>query len=333
MSAPLPPLGLFNQMWALAGVSDRTAVAAGLEHIRLADALDFASVWIGEHHVPPGGEGSFHGRVPASEIFLAHAAALTKRITLGTGVKILATSSALRCAEEMMTLHLLAPGRFEFGLGMGPTRPGDPESRAEKAARYRARLDAILGHLAGEPATSLQGCPELARRLWVAARDEPTIRFAAGRGLNLVVGQAEIARRQAAYVRQYRAAGGTGEVRGARLAFVAETAAEARAQCREATEIYFAALGNKGYHAEAVAAGLLPPEAGTPEEKRRQLDFLAGTPDEVAQALNAYAAEVRIDRLDVMAEIPGLPADATRRSLALIAAEVRPRLGGVATGP
>lgn len=319
-------VGIFNQMWAEAGVPDREAVTTALDDIRVAEAHGFASVWIGEHHVTPGQPGSFHGRVPAPEVFLAHVAGITRRIAVGTGVKVLSTNSARRSAEEMAMLHLLAPGRVEFGLGQGTTLPGATEDRREKAARFRALLAEIIATLRGDAPFSLAPCPELLGRIWVAARDTPTVAFAAEQGLNFVIGQAEIGIRQADHVRAYRAAGGRGEVRGARIAFVAETEADAARDCADATEIYFAALGYKNYHAQAVADGLLPPTAPTPADRRRQLDFFAGTPDQVAAALNAHIELTGVDRLDIMPQLPGMTAPAVRRSLALFAAEVRPRL-------
>ena len=209
----MPAIGVFNQMWALVGVPDAEAIATALDLIRHAEAEGFASVWIGEHHLPPGAPGSFYGRVPAAEIFLAHVAAATRRIAVGTGVKILSTSTPRRSAEEMAMLHLLAPSRVEFGLGQGPTLPGAAETRAEKAARFRALLSEIVATLRGQMPSSLAPCPEILDRVWVAARDEPSIAFAAEHGLGLVVGQAEIGVRQADYVRRYRAGGGRAEVR------------------------------------------------------------------------------------------------------------------------
>lgn len=322
----MQPIGIFNQMWAEAGVSDTEAIASAIAIIRAAEGHGFASVWIGEHHVLPGGPGSFHGRVPATEVFLGYLAAMTTRIAVGTGVKVLSTNSGRRSAEEMAMLHLLAPGRVEFGLGQGTTLPGATESRAEKAARFRALLAEIMATLKGERPFSLAPCLEVLDKIWVAARDEPTIAFAAGHGLHFVVGQAEIGVRQAEFVRRYRAEGGRGEVRGARIVFVAETRAEAEAACAEATETYFKALGYKGYHAQAVADGLLPPTAPTAAERRRQLDFFAGTPDDVAAALNEHIAMTGIDRLDIMPHLPGMAVPDICRSLALFAAEVRPRL-------
>ena len=305
---------------------DREVLTTAIGIIRHAEAHGFASVWIGEHHVLPGAPGTFHGRVPAVEVFLAHVAAVTSRIAVGAGVKILSTNSARRSAEEMAMLSLLAPGRVEFGLGQGLTLPGATESREEKATHYRALLAEILATFRGELPFSLAPCPEVAAKIWVAARDAPTLAFAAEQGLNLVIGQAEIGVRQAEYVRRYRASGGRGEVRGARIAFVAETRTQAEAECAEATEIYFRALAYRNYHAQAVADGLLPPTAPTPAERRRQLDFHAGTPEDVAEALNAHIAMTGIDRLDIMPQLPGMAAAAVRRSLALFETEVRPRL-------
>lgn len=325
-----PAIGIFNQMWAATGMSDYATFHTALADIRHAEAEDFTSVWIGEHHLPPGSEGSFHGRVPAAEVFLGYVAGMTTRIAVGTGVKILATNSARRSVEEMCTLHLLAPGRVEFGLGMGPTLPGSSESREEKASRYRALLADIIDLLSNardaDGVLSLSACPDLIGQIWMAARDDPTLGFAAERGLNLVMGQAEPSARQAEYIRRFRTLGGRGVARGVRLAFVAETRAEAEAECAVATEIYFSAFGNKGYHAQAVADGLLPSTAPTPAERRRQLDFFVGTPDDVVAMLNAHVEETGVERLDVMPQLPGLSPAAVRRSLTLINAEVRPRL-------
>ena len=323
------PLGSFNQMWGRSGVSDATILHTAVEEMVLAESLGFSSIWVGEHHLPPSA-GAFYGRVPAAEVFLGHLSGRLGRIGLGTGVKLFATD-ARRAAEEMMTLNLLAPGRVEFGIGQGPTLPDSTETRAEKSARFRRQMTELLDHLhgrvqPGEKPLSLTPVPDLAKAIWVAARDEASIDFTAEQGLHFVVGQAENGIAQSRLVQRYRAAGGRGEARGVRLVFVTETRAEAEAECAEATELYFGLLGYKGYHADAIKAGLLPETADSPAEKRRQVDFLAGTPDEVAEALNAHIDLLGLDRLDVMPQLPGIRTEAVARSLRLIAQEVRPRL-------
>ena len=321
-------LGIFNQMWAATGVSDADAMRNAIAEICLADELGFSSVWIGEHHTVR--EGAYYGRVPVVEMFLAHLAALTSQIVLGTGVKVLPSTSALRAAEEMSMLDLLAGGRTEFGLGLGAAVPGS-KPQPEKAAEFRALLADVLRLLQGDRSTGLPAlspcpAPGLHSRIWVAARDTATVAFAAEHGLNYVVGQAEIAPRQARLTKAYRSAGGRARVRGSRVVFVAESRAEAERESEVAARMYFGQMQGRNYHKEAVDSGDLPPNAGTLAEMRRQVSFHVGTPDDVVAVLNDYADGLQLDRLDVMVQLPGMPSEAVRRSLALIQRHVRPRL-------
>lgn len=320
------PMGIMNQMWAANDVSDRDAIRVALDEITHADAAGFDSVWIGEHHhVRP--DNPFYGRIPASEIFLAHIAARTRRIKVGTGIRVLATTSAQRTAEEMSLLHLLTEGRVEFGVGLGANQLVE-EDRATKAARFRALLDEVLGILSGEigPAISPRPDPSIRSNIFAAARDEASIEHLALRGVNLVVGQAEMPHVQAPYVARYRAAGGKGLTRGVRLVFVAPTRAEAIEKSRAAAELYCRLLLGKGYHKEAVASGAAPAEIASDEEKRRLVSFIVGSPDDVVAGLDAYVETTGVERLDVMVQIPGLATEDVRRSMTLVQEEVRPRL-------
>jgi alkanesulfonate monooxygenase SsuD/methylene tetrahydromethanopterin reductase-like flavin-dependent oxidoreductase (luciferase family) len=319
-------MGIMNQMWAANDVSDRDAIRTALDEIGHADELGFNSIWIGEHHhVRP--ENPFYGRVPASEIFLAHIAARTKQIIVGTGVRVLSTTSAQRTAEEMSLLHLLTEGRVEFGVGLGANQIVE-EDRATKAARFRALLDELLGILAGEigPAIAPRPDPSIRHNIWAAARDEGSIDHLALRGVNLVIGQAEMPHVQAPYVARYREAGGKGRTRGVRLVFVAPTRQEAIERSAAAAESYFRLMLGKGYHQQAVASGMAPSVVQTDEERRRLASFVIGSPEDVAAELNAYVETTGIDQLDIMAQIPGLATDDVRRSMTLVQNEVRPRL-------
>ena len=134
-AAPRPALGLLNQMWAEATLSDREVLRTALDEIRFADQTGYDSVWIGEHHlVRP--TMRFYGRVPATEMFLSHIAATTSRITVGTGVKLLTMTSALRAAEDISLLHLLTDGRI--------VRPLAAEASRQVHQRLR-RIAAAIG--------------------------------------------------------------------------------------------------------------------------------------------------------------------------------------------
>lgn len=227
MPTKRPAMGLMDQGWAASDVSDATLYEEVLSTIRLADDLGFDTAWIGERHHRREG-AVFWGRLAATEMVLAYAAAQTRRVNdLGTGVRVLATTSAMRTAEEMNTLALLSGGRVDFGIGLGSNQPGALQGAA-KAAQFRGLLDDLLNALTDSPATGLPPIAptspvDIVSRLFVACRDEATIEHVAARGLNFVMGQAELPSVQAGYVRRYRAAGGRGQARGVRLVFIAPT--------------------------------------------------------------------------------------------------------------
>jgi|GEM_PF-1511607 len=324
-----PRFGLMDQGWADQQTSDAEAIAQSLATVRLADELGFDSSWIGEHHhVRP--DTPFYGRVPASEVFLAYAAAQTKRITLGTGVRILSTTPALRTAEEMSLLTLLSGGRTEFGIGLGSGQHG-LLSGEEKAALFRKLLTELLAILDNDPSTGLPPLSPrppagLSSRLWAAARDPVTIDLLVEKGVNLVVGQAEVGQSQAEFVRHYQAGGGTGRSRGVRLVFVAETHQEAIERSRAAVDLYFKLMANNGYRLNAVAKGYLPAEIKTREDMLLHINFICGTPAEVAAELNRYIATTGVDQLDFMVKVPLLELADVHRSMRLLQAEVIPLL-------
>lgn len=322
-------LGLMDQGWAAQETSDAEAMRLTLETLCLADDLGFDSSWVGEHHnVRP--DAPFYGRIPASEIFLAYAAAQTKRIRVGTGVKILSTTSPQRTAEEMSLLSLLSGARAEFGIGLGANQIV-MMSREEKARDFRERFRALFGILRNEPEYAPQQLSpkptvDLTQRIWAAARDEPTLEFLAGLGANLVVGQAEPGPSQAQYTKHYRAAGGKGHIRGVRLVFVAPTMEAAMEESREAADLYYKLMSNGGYVKEAIEKGLIPAIAPTREDMLDRVSFIVGTPDIVARQLNDYIALTGVDQVDAMVQIPRLAPRAIHRSMRLLQEEVRPQL-------
>lgn len=324
-----PPMGLMDQGWAAGDVSDAALYREVLSTIRLADELGFDTAWIGEHHHRREG-AVFWGRLAATEMVLAHAAAQTTRINLGTGVRVLATTSAMRTAEEMNTLSLLSGGRVDFGVGLGSNQPGALQGAA-KAAQFRGLLDDLLCALTDDPATGLPPIVptspvDIVSRLFVACRDEATIEHVAARGLNFVMGQAELPSVQAAYVKRFRAAGATGQARGVRLVFIAPTHAEALARSRRAADIYWGQMSKGPYFREALAKGIVSETPSSEEERLRWINVVAGSPDEVTEALNEYLAETGVDRLDVMMRIAGMDLEDVHLGMRLMREEVAPRL-------
>ena len=81
--------------------------------VELLDRFGYDEAWFGEHH-SAGSE-----IIASPEIFIAHCAARTSRIKLGTGVVSAAYHHPLWVAERAVLLDHLTRGRFMLGLGPG----------------------------------------------------------------------------------------------------------------------------------------------------------------------------------------------------------------------
>ena len=88
-----------------------------LQLIEYTESLGFDEFWVGEHH--SGGWET----IPAPDIFLAAAAARTKRIRLGTAVINLPYHHPFHVAERMAFLDHLTYGRLMLGCGPGVLGP------------------------------------------------------------------------------------------------------------------------------------------------------------------------------------------------------------------
>ncbi|WP_258115990.1 LLM class flavin-dependent oxidoreductase [Klebsiella quasipneumoniae] len=107
-------LGFFTRLLDQGSAQTRYRLAA--EQIRHAERVGFDSAWIAQHH--------FHeqeGGLPSPLVFLAHVAAQTDRIRLGTAIITLPMENPLRVAEDAAVLDLLTDGRLEVGFGSGGT--------------------------------------------------------------------------------------------------------------------------------------------------------------------------------------------------------------------
>jgi probable F420-dependent oxidoreductase len=107
---------------------------------RAAEAAELESVWTGEHVVLPDPQAPpspAHPRTPFLDpsVALAHIAANTERIRLGTGIIILPQRNPVELAKELASVDVVSNGRLIFGLGAGYL---EPEFRA-LGANYQER--------------------------------------------------------------------------------------------------------------------------------------------------------------------------------------------------
>jgi luciferase family oxidoreductase group 1 len=95
--------------------SDATqALATSVELATLAERLGYARIWYAEHHNTAGLASA------APEIMIAHIAAQTERIRLGSGGVMLPNHAPLKIIESFKLLEALYPGRIDLGLGRAP---------------------------------------------------------------------------------------------------------------------------------------------------------------------------------------------------------------------
>jgi len=114
-SSPQRPLrsGVFIAPFHPADESPTEQIHRDLELVKQLDAQGYDEAWIGEHH--SGG----YEIIPSPELFIAHAAAITQRIRLGTGVVSLPYHNPLMLADRIMQLDHQTRGRVMLGCGPG----------------------------------------------------------------------------------------------------------------------------------------------------------------------------------------------------------------------
>ena len=162
-------IGFFTRLLDDTTAQQRYRLAT--EQIQHAERTGFDSAWIAQHH--------FHekeGGLPSPLLFLAHIAAHTRTIRLGTGIITLAMENALRVAEDAAVLDLLSNGRLEIGLGSGGTATSflpfgmRIDQRAEVFADHLHQLlSAWRGDTLAHPDNHLYpAAPTLAQRVWIA---------------------------------------------------------------------------------------------------------------------------------------------------------------------
>ncbi|MDE0496136.1 MAG: LLM class flavin-dependent oxidoreductase [Acidimicrobiaceae bacterium] len=115
MSAAQPvPLSVLDLATVSEGGTSAQALADTTELARAADRLGYERFWVAEHH----NIDTVASTSPA--VLIAHLAAHTKRIKLGSGGVMLPNHSPAVIAEQFAMLEALHPGRIDLGVGRAP---------------------------------------------------------------------------------------------------------------------------------------------------------------------------------------------------------------------
>ncbi|TWJ20550.1 luciferase family oxidoreductase group 1 [Micromonospora endolithica] len=108
------PLSVLDLAPVAAGASAGDALRHTTELARRTEELGYHRFWVAEHHNMPAIASS------APAVLLAHLAANTGTIRLGSGGVMLPNHAPLVVAEQFGTLEALHPGRIDLGIGRAP---------------------------------------------------------------------------------------------------------------------------------------------------------------------------------------------------------------------
>src|SRR5437870_1017133 len=103
--------GTFSLLEKPEGLDDRQVYLNSLEQVRATEDMGYDSVWPAEHRFTE------YGIMPDTMVFAAHAAAITKRIRIGTAVVVLPFHNPIRLAEQVAMVDVMSGGRYMFGVG------------------------------------------------------------------------------------------------------------------------------------------------------------------------------------------------------------------------
>ena len=118
-----------------------------MQQCELAETLGYDTYFCAEHH--------FHeyGAVPDPAVMLSALVQRTRRIRLGTAISILTFHDPRRIAETYSMLDMMSAGRFVFGVGSGYLAhefTGYDSEPKEKRDRFNENLDLVQRLMAGE---------------------------------------------------------------------------------------------------------------------------------------------------------------------------------------
>jgi alkanesulfonate monooxygenase SsuD/methylene tetrahydromethanopterin reductase-like flavin-dependent oxidoreductase (luciferase family) len=295
-SVPLEKLG-FLTIGSFDGADPGPGHRTTLEVIELGERLGFDSAWVRHRHLQYG--------ISSPVAVLAAASQRTRRIELGTAVIPLGWENPLRLAEDLATVDVLAGGRLNPGVSVGPPMHWDdvkdalyPDTADAEDFSYE-RVARLLRMVGGEPASTFSGregvveewsdrvqphSPGLRDRLWYGGGSLGSARWAGEHGMNFLCSSVvkaeeseDFAEIQRSHIRTFRAhspAGAAARVSQGLVVIPTDSATEEQ----------------RARYAAYVEART--PRTTTPQGPARLMfaPDIVGTSEQIAEALYAHAA-------------------------------------------
>ncbi|HXH11780.1 MAG TPA: LLM class flavin-dependent oxidoreductase [Alphaproteobacteria bacterium] len=346
------------------GTTEEEAFEELFALVETAESCGLDGIWLAERHFAAPGRAldAFGAGIPSiasTPLVLASAiAARTTRVRVGFAVVVLPLCHPIRLAEEAATVDQISRGRLDFGVG----RSGFPRAYegygipyAESRERFQEALDIILKAWT-EERFSYEGkyytvkdvcvlpkpCQKPYPPIRIAATTRDTFPIIGAMGYPLFIGLRgfdvpDVAQQLQVYRQAWREAGhaGNGDVYLRIPVYVAETAAQARAEPEASTMRSYRRL-SETFARSAGAAGTKASEERAERTSRLASvkyddllrDRLAyGTPEMVAARLAQLRDELGLAGVIIEPNVGGgIPRERVMQSVRLFAQEVVPRL-------
>lgn len=331
------PLSFLDLVTVGEGQTSTHALRAAAQLAATAERLGYHRYWVAEHH----GTAAVASSAPA--VLLAHLAARTRTIRLGSGGVILSHHHPLLVAEQFGTLHALHPGRIDLGVGRGPgadratarvlqhgTGDVTPDTFLDRVVDLAQFLDDDLP--SGHPHEGVHAVPGVASApgsgrppIWLLGASERSAHMAGRLGLPFAFGHHFNAKEAVPALERYRESFRPSSVLDKPYSMISVTTIAADSE-REARR-----LAGSGalltLRVRAGRPGLVPtPDAAETyrytESERHEVESLLsgmvwGTKEQVRQGLRELRQSTGVDELMVTGFIHG--AEARLRSIELIA--------------
>jgi luciferase family oxidoreductase group 1 len=179
------PISVLDLAPIAPGRSAVDALAATTIIARRADELGYKRFWVAEHHNMPAVAST------APETLIAHLAASTDRIRVGSGGVMLPNHAPLAVAERFAMLEALHPERIDLGLGRAPGT--DPQTaialRSHDPKLFGEHFAELRGYLGdGHHGIRAVGGDHTQPQLWMLGTSESGARVAGALGIPFAFG-------------------------------------------------------------------------------------------------------------------------------------------------
>lgn len=337
--------GIFNLMGAREEDKSAAQVFTEVaEQTRRADELGYAVAWFAEHHF------SNYCLCASPLMMVAHCAAITEKIRLGTAVVVLPLYNPARLAAEVATADALSYGRLSLGIGAGYQpyefeRFGvDIKDNLEMTEELCEILDLAFAHdffsYNGKhyrmPETHIPARPvQKPLPIYVAGHTQAMFRAAARHGYRVLssgrVGGAKLLAAQyadivAAFAAEQKPLAGA-HITVNRFAHITNSKDEGLRFAENAR--YQSRLASGLRRRQEVMQGTVLVDVPFPDEpplEQIHEDLLIGDVETVAEKLALEIAATHPEHICFSFKVGNTPHQAAMRSMELMMSEVKPRV-------